>query len=74
MGDLRIFNLNELKVKFNLKYFIETGTLFGEGTDHAIAQGFDDVYSIEIDDDLYHRAVTKYAYHGGVMDRDWETL
>lgn len=66
MGDLRIFNLKELKDKFRLKYFIETGTLFGEGVDHALNQGFEDIYSIEIDDDLYERAITKYAYNGGV--------
>ena len=66
MGDLRIFNLRELKEKFNLKYFVETGTLFGEGVDHALSHGFDDVYSIEIDKELYDRAITKYAFNAGV--------
>ena len=66
MGDLRIFNLRELKEKFNLKYFVETGTLFGEGVDHALNHGFDDVYSIEIDKELYDRAITKYAFNAGV--------
>ena len=66
MGDLRIFNLRELKEKFNLKYFVETGTLFGEGVDHAFNHGFDDVYSIEIDTELYDRAITKYAFNAGV--------
>lgn len=60
MGDLNIFDLTDFIDKHNLSIFVETGTLHGDGIDHAKKYNFDKIYSIEIDDELYYRAVTKY--------------
>ena len=60
MGDLNIFNLSDFKNKFNLKCFVETGTLYGKGIDYALLHGFEKIYSIEIDHELYLQACKKY--------------
>ena len=48
MGALKSFNLQELKNKFNLSVFIETGLGWGDGLAEACRFDFRELYSIEI--------------------------
>lgn len=48
MSNLRDFNLSELRTRFGLHAFIETGCLVGDGIAAAIDAGFDAVYSCDI--------------------------
>jgi len=59
MGDLKIFNIQEIKNKFNLEVFIETGTLHGD-TIEWLLPVFNELYSIEIDKDLYQKAYNRF--------------
>lgn len=61
MGELNIFDLSGYIEKYSLSVFIETGTLHGDGIDHAKKYNFNKIYSIEIDDELYEKAVNKYS-------------
>lgn len=47
---------SEVFAKYRNKYFIETGTLYGEGVQNALSAGFTSVYSIELSDHLYEDA------------------
>jgi len=49
----------ELRNKFNLRYFVETGTYKGKSTNWA-SKNFDYVYTIELNEDLYFEVVKKY--------------
>jgi hypothetical protein len=49
MGTIRKFNLKEIREKTGINVFVETGTLYGDGTDYAIDAGFLKIISIEID-------------------------
>lgn len=54
-----------MPIKFDLtKYknpvFVETGTFRGDSVSSALHSGFDKVYSIEIDDELYENAVNRF--------------
>jgi len=60
MGDLRQFNLNEIKKDYNLFYYIETGTGSGFCLDIAINYNFEKLYSIEIFNEIYEKAKEKY--------------
>lgn len=51
--------LKEFASRFNLKLFIETGTLFGD-TVEAMVEDFDKLYSIELSEDLVHKAQMKF--------------
>lgn len=61
MGDIRSFNLKQLRERCNLDVFIETGTLYGDGVQFAVEQGFKQVYSIEIMPNLVQRARQRFA-------------
>ena len=55
MGDIKIFNIEQLKQKFNLEGFLETGTLYGDTVAHYKNQ-FKELHSIEINSDLAIKA------------------
>lgn len=61
MGQIQIFNLNELIQKNNASVFIETGTLHGEGVVHAMKYGFKRIISIEIIPEVAEVARRKFA-------------
>jgi len=74
MGDLKLFDLKNIKDKRNTNVLIETGTFRGEGTAYA-ADTFGEVHSIEIHDGLYNAAVAKFKdndavtiHHGNSLD------
>lgn len=60
MGSINRFDLGEVIKKFDIKYFVETGTLYGDGVDYALKYSFDRIFSIEIEDILFNKAVEKY--------------
>lgn len=66
MGSITRFDLQELIDKFNIKYFVETGTLYGGGIDYSLGYSFDHIFSIEIEKNLYSNAVQKYQSHSNV--------
>ena len=47
--------------KYPNRYFIETGTYFGDGIASALEAGFPFVYSIELGEDLYTRCCARFA-------------
>ena len=61
-----------MPIKFDLsKYkkniFIETGTYMGEGVDYALVQGFEKVYSIELDKERYLECKEKFKENSNVF-------
>ena len=60
MGAISIFDLKEALQHNETPYFVETGTLYGEGVEYAIKQGFEEIHSIEIEPTLYNQAKEKF--------------
>lgn len=50
----------------NRRIFIETGTAKGEGLQNAIEHGFEKLYSIEANPDVYQRAFERFAGNSSV--------
>ena len=69
MGVLDRFNLLSLMTKYNLRYFIETGTGDGTSLDHSLKFSFDRYYSIELFKPIFDLALKKYE-----KDEDVELL
>lgn len=74
MGDLRIFDIEEIKTKFNLNVFVETGTLHGD-TIEWLYPSFEELHSIELDTELYEKAALRFngntkvkIHHGNSTD------
>lgn len=44
------------------RMLIETGTAGGEGTDAALAAGFQEIYTIEAHPEIFHRAAVRYGH------------
>jgi len=66
MGDLRIFNLQNYKLKYNINTFVETGTLHGDGVDCA-KEFFTSIHSIEIDKELAEKALSILNEKGKII-------
>lgn len=66
MGTIRKFDLKDLALTKGIKTFIETGTLYGDGVDYALDNGFEKIISIEIDHDLAEQAKLKYSNNKNV--------
>lgn len=61
MGHVQAFNLKDLIVRYNLYGYIETGTGIGDSLSHALLfPEFTELYSVEIDKDLYNNAVRNF--------------
>lgn len=53
--------VKELAIKYRSKYFIETGTLYGDMVDYAASLGvFERVFSIELSDAYFGRAKNRF--------------
>jgi hypothetical protein len=61
MGTLKIFDLNQYKIKNNLSVFVETGTYMGDSLDYASSFGFEDMYSIELLDKFYNLCTQRFS-------------
>lgn len=59
MGDIKIFDINDIKTKFNLKTFFETGTLYGDTVDYY-KNTFEQLFTVEIDKDLATSAIQRF--------------
>lgn len=78
MGAIYRFNLTDLAEKFNIDYFVETGTLYGDGVKYAMEStnnAFKEIHSIELLDDLHEDASSKFSsftnihiHHGRSVD------
>lgn len=66
MGTIKRFEISEIRDKYGIDTFVETGTMYGESVDFALEQGFTDIYSIEIEDVLYESAKLKYINNDNV--------
>jgi hypothetical protein len=66
MGTISRFDLKDIRESYNLNTFIETGTLYGEGVDYALQQGFSNIITIDIDPELVLLAKQKYKYNSNV--------
>ena len=60
MGILNIFNLIDINKKFNVDFFIETGTAMGHGLKFATECGYKKLYSIEYSKTLYEQCVQQF--------------
>jgi hypothetical protein len=61
MGNINIFDLNEIIEKNKASVFIETGTLNGDGVEHALKYNFKKIISIEIIPEVAEIARKKFA-------------
>jgi len=53
------FNLIKKLLTDEYKNIVETGTFLGDGVDELVKY-FENIYTIEISDDLYNKAVSKF--------------
>lgn len=60
MGCLDRFDLNKYISKYDLKYFIETGTGDGTSLDYALKSPFIKYYSVELYEPIFNLAKKKY--------------
>jgi len=62
MGSMNIFDVNYIKNKFNINYFIETGTGIGNSLKYVLEETkenkFDEYISIEISKTLYEKCLS----------------
>lgn len=61
MGTLRRFRLQDIIDRYNCNILIETGTGSGDSLDYCSGFNFTKLYSVEIHEDIYHRARDKFA-------------
>lgn len=61
MGFLRRHPISLWREKYDLNVFVETGTYRGQGVRTALQHGFPEVYSIEINDKYYNRAIANFS-------------
>ena len=59
MGDIKIFNIKQLRDKFKIRSFFETGTLYGDTIDYY-QEEFDVLISVEIDKELAEKAQKRF--------------
>ena len=60
MGTLSNFNLEAIRVRYDLRSFVETGMGSGASIPHAQAARFDEIHEIEIVPELVHAARVKH--------------
>lgn len=60
MGSIRKIDIQQARNKCEIKTFVETGTLYGDGVDFALESGFERIISIEINKELVDCAREKY--------------
>lgn len=63
MGEISQFDVGALVEGFDLRFFVETGTLYGNGLEAVMGCGFQELHSIEIDEGLAEKAAAKFAGH-----------
>ena len=66
MGSIREHDISGLKDKYDLKYYVETGTGMGECLSYAEEFNFDEYHSIEIYEKIYKEAVDKFSHNNKI--------
>ena len=66
MGDLKTFNIDEIKKRYNVEVFVETGTFYGD-TIQWLKSKFTELHSIEIDKNLYEKADERFKFDKNVI-------
>lgn len=66
MGDLSLLPLGEIREKYNLEVFVETGTETGGGVLQAIKAEFDEIYSCEIEEGKYNVSYERFSKNSKV--------
>jgi len=61
MGVLYAFDLVDIIIDNDLKYYFETGTGIGECLEYALKFPFESFYSVDIDEDLINAAKEKFG-------------
>ncbi len=56
----------EVFVKYPNKYFVETGSFYGEGIQAALDAGFPNIHSIELSPLYFQRVQMRFAYHKNI--------
>jgi hypothetical protein len=60
MGQLRFFDIREIKERYNLDIFIETGTGLGDSLSYVYNFDFEELYSIELYKEVYDVVYEKF--------------
>lgn len=67
MGELKFFDLSDTIKDYNLSVFVETGTGLGGSVASILEYGvMDEIYSIEIVEDLYKKCLDSFKKHSNV--------
>jgi hypothetical protein len=74
MSLLKFLGLRQIRKKYNVKTFVETGTLAGDGIQAALDAGFEKVYSIEISGAWVLRAQARFADKPNVKIINGDTI
>lgn len=60
MGNINLLNLDDIIKRYDIKYFVETGTSEGYSLDIAMKSKFVKFFSCEFNSDTYQRLIKKY--------------
>ena len=60
MGDIKIYNIEEIIERCNIDYFVETGTLLGDAVEHARGYNLKKIISFEIIEELADKAKSRF--------------
>lgn len=60
MGSITRFDIQSYKDRYNLTYFIETGTLYGDSVAHAAQFDFEKIFSFEVYKPLYEKSKERF--------------
>ena len=60
MGDIKIYNIEEIIERCNIDYFVETGTLLGDAVEHARGYNLKKIISFEIIEELVDKAKSRF--------------
>jgi|TARA_R110002020_G_scaffold221133_1_gene429149 hypothetical protein len=67
MGHPWVVDIKGLAEKYNLKYFVETGTLTGDTVEYVSSLGcFDKIFSVEIEPEIYAFAKDRFVDNDNV--------
>ena len=66
MGTIARFDLNEIIENTTVSAFVETGTLHGDGVQHALQYPFSEIHSIEIDKELADKCKSRFSNNKNV--------
>jgi len=60
MGSLRDFDIKDLKTRYKLQSFVETGTWRGDAVEYAYFSDFNPIFSVELKTEFWEYAVRRF--------------